>query len=341
MAEHENDPVQRATHAAEAKHWAEAASQLDSALGDEAMSYYLTRIDDDPVRGLELAQRAARLLPNDAIVHLVMGLALERLGRPQEAVEAYRHVVEIDPFENHALYNWLWELVTLRRADDFEPILQRFLAVGGGTLPIFRVVLATHRYRLRGELPADLKDFPPDTQTTFLLRARRWDDTRRVAETALTDPKLSEAARCDLLRAQADTLRQLGRGTEAGEPAAAALALAEKLSVADPVRHTPRLIFCLSVAGRADEVIKVARQYEQDRTRNVYVTARWLREQTLARVLAGAGHTRESVALIKKLLALPSGLTVPMLRAEFDWDNLRDDSEFKALLADPKNSAPL
>ena len=64
-------------------------------------------------------------------------------------------------------------------------------------------------------------------------------------------------------------------------------------------------------------------------------------EQLLARILARASRTRESVALIKQLLAQPSGLTVPMLRIEPDWDNLRDDPEFKALLADPKNSAPL
>jgi hypothetical protein len=45
--------------------------------------------------------------------------------------------------------------------------------------------------------------------------------------------------------------------------------------------------------------------------------------------------------LLAKLLRVPSGLTVPMLKIDPAWDNLRDDPEFKALLADPKNSAPL
>ena len=61
----------------------------------------------------------------------------------------------------------------------------------------------------------------------------------------------------------------------------------------------------------------------------------------LARSLARAGRTRERVALIRHQLPLLSFLTVPMLRAEWDWNNLRGDPEFKALLADPKNSAPL
>jgi hypothetical protein len=38
---------------------------------------------------------------------------------------------------------------------------------------------------------------------------------------------------------------------------------------------------------------------------------------------------------------VPSGLTVPMLKVDPVWDNVRDNAGFKALLADPKNSAPL
>jgi hypothetical protein len=44
---------------------------------------------------------------------------------------------------------------------------------------------------------------------------------------------------------------------------------------------------------------------------------------------------------LSKLLRVPSGLTVPMLRVDPAWDNVREDTRFKALLADPKNSAPL
>ena len=67
-----------------------------------------------------------------------------------------------------------------------------------------------------------------------------------------------------------------------------------------------------------------------------------LRKSASARgVEARAGNSRASVDLLRKLLTQPSGITVPELRQHPDWDNLRDDPEFKALLADPKNSAPL
>ena len=68
---------------------------------------------------------------------------------------------------------------------------------------------------------------------------------------------------------------------------------------------------------------------------------RWTREIELAKIYAHAKRPRECIELLAKLLRLPSGITVPMLKVEPDWDNVREDAAFKALLADPKNSAPL
>ena len=61
----------------------------------------------------------------------------------------------------------------------------------------------------------------------------------------------------------------------------------------------------------------------------------------LARIYALIERPRECCELLAKLLRVPSGLTVPMLKVDPTWDNVRDDPAFKALLADPKNSAPL
>jgi hypothetical protein len=69
---------------------------------------------------------------------------------------------------------------------------------------------------------------------------------------------------------------------------------------------------------------------------------RWKREVILAEVYAHAGLKRECVELLAKLINRPGArITVPMLRLDPDWDNVRDDPAFQALLADPKNSAPL
>jgi hypothetical protein len=53
------------------------------------------------------------------------------------------------------------------------------------------------------------------------------------------------------------------------------------------------------------------------------------------------GREHEAIDLIRQLLLVPSGLTVPMLRVDPTWDKLRENVEFQALLSDPRNSVPL
>jgi len=48
--------------------------------------------------------------------------------------------------------------------------------------------------------------------------------------------------------------------------------------------------------------------------------------------LSNLARPRECVELLAKLLRVPSGLTVPMLKVDPTWDNVRDAPAFKALL---------
>ena len=337
----ETDPAKRDPHAAEAKYWAETAMRLaPGRAGGLAMSYYLTEVEHDPVRGLALAEASVRTLPNEAVAYRLSGTALLRLGRLAESSEAFRRAMELDPLNLDFFESQLGALARLRRTSEWEPLAKRYLLEGSSDAAVSTV--AGHRFRLRGEIPSEFKNFPPVDQLDWLLRARRWDAALAAVTSALADSKLDEGTRCDLLRRQSDALQKLGRTAEADEAGGAALMIAEKRRAVNADATPQRWIWALVAAGRADEAFAAARRYVQDRgVGNDDLTARWDREQVLARVLARAGRTRESVAIIKQQLVLPSMFTVPMLRAEVDFDNLRDDPEFKALLADPKNSAPL
>ena len=97
----------------------------------------------------------------------------------------------------------------------------------------------------------------------------------------------------------------------------------------------------LARAGRAEEAIAAGQRYVAAASPTNQVVERWEREGDLARIYALLGRRRECLALLGKLLLVPSRITVPVLRNSPDWDNVRQDPGVAALLAEPKNSASL
>jgi TolB-like protein len=335
----ENDSARRVLHAVEAKRWAEVALGLSSESGAITMAYYLYLIAGDSEQAFEFAQRALLVLPNDAVAHNVMSLVLGSLGRWAEAAEEQKRAIELDPYNLTSFRNLAGRLVRLRRSVEWEALCSQAVAAGVGGVGDFG--MATQRFRLRGEMPADLAAISGTARLPWLALARRWEEFVQAIDAALADPALHDLTRCDLLCNQALALRQLGRTPEANRVGAAALAVTEKFAPGDPDQYRTLVIRARDAVGQTDEAIAAARKYVNEVAAGKRLSERWARELLLARLCARAGRTRESVALVKHLIEVPSQLTVPMLRTESDWDKIRDDPEFKALLADPKNSAPL
>ena len=118
----------------------------------------------------------------------------------------------------------------------------------------------------------------------------------------------------------------------------------EKLNAAltfDASQRDWRLAVTLARLGRGEEALAAGRRYVAARSPENQVRSRWFREVELAELYGYLGRPRECVELLAKLLRVPSNISVPMLRVDPIWDNVREDAGFKALVADPKNSAPL
>ena len=122
------------------------------------------------------------------------------------------------------------------------------------------------------------------------------------------------------------------------------LALARTLQAVTEIGPSQKagwLAQALVRAGDPEGGIVAARRFVEAASLTQQVMERWQREIALAEIFSYLSRPRECMDLLAKLLQVPCGLTVPMLRVDPTWDNLRDDPAFKALLADPKNSAPL
>ncbi len=331
------DPAVRARHAAEAKRWAEIASRLmPGGAGDGALAHYYYRVERDSVRALEYANNLIQALPNEATGHNWAGLALGILGRRTETVIAIKRAIELDPLNSAYWSNLLHNFSRLRRGPEAKEALVRLKTL----TPNANVLrIAPPCFALWGELPDD-----PGMDPIWLRRTRRFSDLLAAAERGLTQSGLTEIEELRWLDAKSDALHWLGRREEALVAARTQLALAERRRSVDKeealqIEHFRML--ALAYLGRAEDAIAAGRRIVESISANERISDRFTAESDLAALYAFLHRPRECVELLAKLLRVPSGLTVPMLKVDPAWDNVREDAAFKTLLADPKNSAPL
>ena len=177
-----------------------------------------------------------------------------------------------------------------------------------------------------------------------MARGREFQKQLFVLNDALAAAPANRSERMELLRQRCDALRRLGREREATDDSKTLLSLVAELTAGTPV-DAAVLEFGRAMsesrAGRIDEAVRAMRRYVETVDPTKEPLLRWNREVELATLCAYLGMKAECVGLLAKLLRVPSGITVPMLRVDPDWDRVREDAAFKALLADPKNSAPL
>jgi TolB-like protein len=331
---------ERLSFVAEAKRWADAASRMaPGGAGDGALSYYYTYVEQDGLRGLAFAENTIRALPNWAAGYNNAGHACVLLGRTQDAADFYRRARELDSDALVFAGNWTGALTQLRQRDRVWDIYS--------AEPALRDVFATFAFRqfvLDGKLPASLDNFSDATRLTWLWRMRRFDEAAAVCAAELGKVTVPGSRQLTLLCLQSDLFHRLGRRVDAEQAAREALAVAQKLqsdSEVGPTQKPGWLASALERNGRADEAIAAALRAVAVTSPESQLGLRWTREINLAGIYAYANRPRECIELLAKLLRVPSGLTVPMVKVDPMWDNVREDAGFKALLADPKNSAPL
>ena len=222
----------------------------------------------------------------------------------------------------------------LRRVDAWRKLAEEYRRLNRRTDGLPEV--DDQRYRLLAEFPATIPD-----DIGWWRRARRWNELVRLASKILDDPKSNDVVRGVALVSKIEALQQLDRPAELEATKRDAVALANRFLSDSSETALRWTIYLLGLGGQPDRAANLARQYVSDSSLGGDAFQRWGREEFAARRLAQMGRASECLPLLQKLLAEPSGLTIPVLRSNLDFDGIHDNAEFKALLADPKNSAPL
>ncbi len=335
-------PAERLRQASEAKRWAEVAARIiPGGAGNSGLAFYYSMVERDGLRALAFAEPLARAMPHAANSNLQVAIALLNLGRRAEAAAEYQRAVELDP--TSAIYerNFCSTLAILRRVEESRQASIRAVTKG---ITGFSGVITTARFVTTGELPTSTEGLSDRSLVLWLWRGRRFAEAQAAIDAALRNEQSNDVQRWWFLCARADICARLGQPAESTAAAREALATAERLQSVEEVGPTEKpgwLAAALVRAGRTDEAIAAAKRAVAAAPAESHVALRWEREIALAKIFAYAKRPHECIELLAKLLRVPSGLTVPMLKVEPDWDNVREDAAFKALLADPKNSAPL
>ena len=76
-----------------------------------------------------------KLDPNYAEAYNNWGVALDNLGRHEEAIEKYGKAVELDPKYASAYSNWGLALADLGRREEAVEKFEEFLRLAGGRYP--------------------------------------------------------------------------------------------------------------------------------------------------------------------------------------------------------------
>ena len=307
-------------------------------------SYYYG--DRDYERALAEFEIAKRDLPNQAEAYLAIGAIQRRQGKWTESTVNFEKAAALDPKNASTLINLAYNYMALRNFEAADKTVDRAMA----TAPQSFAALALKAY-LAAEWKGDLSvaekqsaaipaDADPNGLVTWerywvLKLQRKFPEALAVLQkfpretlstyTTAPVPKAFLEGTIHLLKGDTANLQ-----TEFDK----ARVVSEQLlrdAPEDPARHAQHGLI-LAALGRKEEAIAEGKRgvellpESQDAFDGPRLTA------ALAQIYAWTGESDEAFRLLDHLLAVPNGLTVPMLKLDPDWDPLRKDPRFQALI---------
>jgi len=306
---------------------------------DGYLRYYA---EHDYAGAAESFLRAADAFPHEA--QLAHAYVLRRLGRWDEHLRLLQAARELSPRDATIPYNLGETFLFLRRYDESVEHYRAAIAISPDWGRPYGLLARVHV--LRGDVDAaraTIEGAPAIvSEDLVVLESFRLAMAERDPSAALET--LDRSGRSELVaqfvNAPVELLRgwalELAGADGAAAAAYEAAAVAARTALEDnPDDHRLWLALAFARAGLGErpEALEAAEE-----ARRLYPMERdhaggrdGLTE--LARLYARLGETDRALELIERLLAEPSPLSAHLLRLEPDWDGLRGDPRFQALLA--------
>ncbi len=327
------------------------AESLQSDSGEVHMqkglyAYHGFRNYDQALSEFELARQ---LLPNEARLYAYLGAVDRRTARWKEAEEAFRRAVELDPNNFSVLEEAGFTFQTLRRYREAEPLLKRALAISPND-PFARGALGWNAFSEKADVAAWRKELEsvankgPEAArgVAFLSLLCAWAERDRAAAergVALVPPE-GVANTIDETPIPREwcvgrTARIFGNTEVAQASLGAARTVFERMTTDQPgyAQAWAYLGLTDAMLGRRDDAIREGKRacdllpYSKDS---------WVGPQlmnNLAMIYAWVGDKESALKQLEISVNIPTGITYGELRLNPDWDPLRGDPRFEAIVA--------
>jgi TolB-like protein/Flp pilus assembly protein TadD len=343
---HSSDPVPSRREKARLN--AEEALRLQPDLpeGHLALGFSYYYGDRDYERALSEFEIARRGLPNESQAYLAIGAIQRRQGKWSESTANLEKAATLDPKNTNVLMNLVFSYIAQRDYENADKILDRVTAASPRSFQAraFKGFLAIE---WKGDLNAAEKVFasiPSETDPEGLMTmARHWvlRLQRRFPEALQVVQQFrgetlsnTTTAPCPKALLEGEIYRFQGDKAKARTAFEHARVVSDELLRAapdDPARHGQHGLILAALGQKQEAIAEGKRAVEllpesEDALDGPKAAA------ALAQIYAWTGEFDEAFRLLDRLLVIPSGLTVPMLKLDPAWDPLRQDPHFQALI---------
>jgi TolB-like protein/Flp pilus assembly protein TadD len=342
---------------AKSKEAAETALRLQPEMGEGHLAlafyhYYSARDYESAIRELTLAQRA---LPNESDVASALGMIERRRGRWEESILHLERARQLDPRNISTLWNLSETLTYLRRFTEADRVLAEAISISpeAHMFPIARAELklraAGETRPLREALRMIPQEFDPGGAiTTIAVRLALMERDYNEAEDRLgtcVECKYNDVGLCGLVGALDDYtvprdwyVGLIAHGRGRNEEALRAFANAKEAVLAE-AKDSPNDAKILimrglinAMLGQPEEAVADGERAAQQLSISADALDGPLIATNLAAIYALLGRTDQALTALEGLVRQIGGPTPGMLRVEPQWDGLRGEPRFKALL---------
>ncbi len=308
-----------------------------------AQALYLSALRHEHARALQEVSRARRLMPDDAELLSMAGLAEQQLGRWEDAVAHFREAQSMDPRSLATARRLARVLLWLRQYPEARQACDYALRISGASPDVVDLKLAT--FLGQGDLAgarAALRSAPRELEPSRLVAHVGWyiglfwmlDDEQQRLLLRLTPRAFDDSrAAWGMTLAQTHALR--GNLAAARAYADSARIALEQETATNPEDGVTRGYYGLSLAmvGRRAEAVREAEQaVKLEPTATNGITGPLVQFIVVLTYVA-LGDEEAALDRLEPLLRIPFYVSPAWLRIDPELAPLRDNPRFQRLIA--------